>query len=267
MSRGSPAPGTVATTTRAAHPEVDCIVAAALGWEARAVLGGLTDVRPRGTSGRPVWVGSAGRYRLLVVQTGIGPERVRMALAGLDIASAGARWLFSTGCAGALVPDLEPGALVVATRVVDDRGALVGRPLDAEALALQGWAQARGIATRSGSFASVGRPLLSAVEKRRAHERLGAIAVEMEGAALAAAAAERSMSLVAIRVILDGVDVAVPDFGAARNLSDLAGAVARHPAVLGRAARLWPAQRTARAALARFFRAFFARDALGALEG
>lgn len=265
MARRSRARGTVAARTRAAPPGVDCIVAAALGWEVRAVLGGLTDVRRHDGAGAPAWTGLAGRYRLLVVRTGIGPQRVRAALVDTRLASRGARWLLSTGCAGALVPGLEAGALVVATRIVDDRGAPVGRPLDEQALALRRWAQTRRIATRTGSFVSLGRPLSSAVEKRRAHERLGAIAVEMEGAALAAAAAERGLLLVAVRVILDAVDVAVPELGTARDLRGLAGAVARFPGALGRAARLWPAQRTARAALERFCRAFFVESALGAL--
>ena len=249
------------------HPDIDGIIAAALGWEVRAVLAGLAEVRRYDTPGSPRWIGRAGRHRFLVVQTGIGPERVRIALAGMEVASAGACWLLSTGCAGALVPDLAPGAVVVASRIIDDHGALVGRPLDAEALALRGWAQTRGIVVRVGSFVSVGRPLLTALDKRRAHERLGAIAVEMEGAALAAAAAARGIRLVAVLVILDAVDVAVPDLGTPGDLRGLAGALARHPAAFARAARLWPAKRTAQTALERVFREFVAGDALGALEG
>jgi len=232
----------------------------------KAVLGALTAVRRFHSRGTPSWIGAAGPRRLLVIRTGIGPERVRAALANVDIARTGARWLLSTGCAGALVPDLDAGAMVVATRVVDDRGAVIGRPLDAPAQALERWARAREIVTHPGAFVSVARPLLSAAEKRAAHEQLGGIAVEMEGAALAAAAAERGVPFLAVRVILDGVGVAVPDFGDARDLRSLAGAVARHPAALGRAARLWPAQRTARAALERFLRAFFAVTGFGALE-
>jgi nucleoside phosphorylase len=189
-----------------------------------------------------------------------------MALAGVDAWCRGARWLLSTGCAGALVPGLGPGAVVVATRIVDDRGVMAGRASDAQAQAVQRWAQARGIPARPGAFVSVARPLLSAAEKRSAHDRLGAIAVEMEGAALAAAAAERGVSFLAVRVILDGVDVAVPDFGDTRDVYGLAAAMVRHPLRVGRAARLLPAQRTARAELARFFRAFFTGDALGAMD-
>jgi nucleoside phosphorylase len=261
MSRASPAKG-----AGAARPDVDGVVAAALAWEVKPVLGPLTNVRRLETRGAPVWIGSAGPHRLLVVRTGIGPERVRTALAGVDAWCRGARWLLSTGCAGALVPGLEPGAVVVATRIVDDRGDVAGRASDAQAQAVQRWAQARGIPARPGAFASVGRPLLSAAEKRGAHDRLGAIAVEMEGAALANAAAERGVSFLAVRVILDRVDMAVPDFGDARDVYGLAAAMVRDPLAVGRAARLWPAQRAARTGLARFFRAFFAGDALEALD-
>jgi nucleoside phosphorylase len=267
MSRASSVPGGPATGTGAAPPGVvDGVVAAALGWEVRTVLGPLTDVRPLDARGVSAWIGFAGAHRFLVVRTGIGPERVRMALAGVDAWCRGARWLLSTGCAGALVPGLEPGTVVVATRIVDDRGDAAGRASDAQAQVLQRWAQVHGIVAHCGAFASVARPLLDAAEKRNARNRLGAIAVEMEGAALAAAAAERGVSFLAVRVILDGVDMAVPDFGDARDGYGLAAAMIRHPLGVGRAARLWPAQRTARAELVRFFRAFFTGDALQALD-
>jgi nucleoside phosphorylase len=267
MSRTSSVRGGPATGTGHAPPDVvDGVVAAALGWEVKAVLGALTDVRPLDARGVPTWIGSAGSHRFLVVRTGIGPERVRMALASVEAWCRGARWLVSTGCAGALVAGLEPGAVVVATRIVDDRGDVAGHASEARAHVLQRWARVQGILAHCGAFASVARPLLSAAEKRSAHDRLGTIAVEMEGAPLAAAATERGLSFLAVRVILDPVDMAVPDFGDARDVYGLAAAMVRRPLGVGRAARLWPAQRTAHAELARFFRAFFTRDALQALD-
>jgi nucleoside phosphorylase len=266
--RRAPAAGATAGPAAPGAPGgADCLIAAALGWEARAVRAALSGVRRHATAGVVVWVGGAAHRRVMVVQTGVGPARVRDALAGVNLAQSGARWLVSTGCAGGLAPGLEPGSLVVATELLDHDGGRRGSGMEAPALRLRAWARRFDLELRPGPFLSMARPLLSAADKRRAHERLAAIAVEMEAAPLAALAAAHGMTFVGVRAILDPAETAVPDLPlGGGGLRDVAGAVVRRPMALLAAARLLPAQRAARSALDRFFRAFVSGDGLGSLE-
>ena len=98
----------------------------------------------------------------------------------------------STGFCGALDPELRPGDIVVATKVVE---AASGRCFEA----------AEPVATRTyrrGSVISVDRVLLTAEEKARFRAR-GDDAVEMEAAALAGKAAEWRLPFYCIRAVTD----------------------------------------------------------------
>ncbi len=204
------------------------------------------------------WCGSAGRYRVRVVRTGIGAERAAVAAARLVDNGPLPRWVVSTGCAGALDAGLAAGDLVVATAIVTDTGPVAG-PSARDAAAVATWARSRGINLRLGSFYSARDPLLDGVAKRAARRRTGAILVEMEGAAAAAAAVACGGRCVAVRAILDPVDAALPAVlapqAARQGLVRLATDVA--PAAVSRLAMLVAGQRAARRALGVFFAAFF----------
>src|SRR5215470_15584492 len=96
---------------------VDVVVFAALAWERRCVLAGIGSVAPAGPQ---KWTGTvSGGRSVLVVQTGIGVERARTAAGSVPEAGA----FVSAGCAGALVPWLRAGDIVVADRIVTVSGA------------------------------------------------------------------------------------------------------------------------------------------------
>ena len=63
-----------------------------------------------------------------------------------------------------------------------------------------------GIAYSTGAILTSHRVLANGAEKRRAKETTGAIAVDMESAAIAAEAAARGLPFLAIRAVLDEVD-------------------------------------------------------------
>jgi hypothetical protein len=79
------------------------------------------------------------------------------------------------GLAGALVPGVAPGTLVTATRIVDEDGEVLweGDPLPVP--------EARPVV-----LCAVGRVVDDPLERARLAERTGAVAVDMESAALAA---------------------------------------------------------------------------------
>ncbi len=128
---------------------------------------------------------------------GIGPvraERLAAALAALP-ALDGVALL---GWAGALAPDLGPGAIVVA-----DAALSTGRPAIAcQPLAVPG--------ARTGPVLTVARALATPAAKAAAASS-GALAVEMEAYPLAAWAAAHHVPFVHARVILDCLNELLPD--------------------------------------------------------
>jgi 4-hydroxy-3-methylbut-2-enyl diphosphate reductase len=154
-------------------PASPLVVAAPLRVEARAVRRGSPGVR--------------------VLRTGMGPERSRRAVGALrgDPAPAVA----VAGLCGALAEDLEPGDVVVASRLLRagaEEIRLETRPL-VDAL------RALGFAPRVGPLVSVDHLVRGAEREELAG--VGALAVDMETAWLAEGAGDRPLAVV--RVVVD----------------------------------------------------------------
>jgi adenosylhomocysteine nucleosidase len=160
------------------------------------------------------------------------------------------RALVAVGFCGALDPGLRAGDLVAAERVVDERG---GEPLHADPALL---AAAPG---RRGTIVSAVRLARAPGERARLRALGGpnAIAVDLESAALARAAAAAGVPFLALRAVTDAVGDRLPDLEA---LVDASGrprpaALARHllrrPADLAAMARLGIGARRAGRALRR----------------
>jgi nucleoside phosphorylase len=253
-----------AAASRAADA-TDLVVFAALSWEAAPVVASLERVSREG-DGLRAWRGRMGACRVRVVRTGVGPNRARAAAA--RVAREGtARWFLATGCAGGLREGLGPGALMVSTAVLDQEGMRSTGALR-PAHGLQQWARPHGLLLHAGPFYSVSRPLLTSAQKLAAHRAHGAVAVEMESAAIASVAEAQRIPFVGIRAVLDPVETSVPDFIAdgVRGVRGLVGYAVRRPKILGEAGRLFMSRRAAHGALVRFFRAFADHDGMGALD-
>ena len=146
-----------------------------------------------------------------VVGHGIGPSRATdTARRALDLMPS-AELVIGTGVAGALSGGLKPGDLVLCDRsltihaggqVAEQAAAVSGAHIRAIGRSLA----IAGIAYSTGAIFTSHRVLATGAEKRRAKESTGAIAVDMETAALAAEAAARGIPFVAIRAVLDEVD-------------------------------------------------------------
>ncbi len=238
----------------------------ALRWECRPPLRRLRQARRERLGDVAVWRGATARGEVWVIQTGMG--QARAAAAAARIAASGPFDLFlSTGCAGALAPELEPGDLAIASEIV--AGAATD-PFPADPAAS---AHAQRSAARAGVRWALGRVLSatavlpSAAAKQQAATDADAIAVEMEGAAIAAAAERAGIPFASVRAILDRADTELdaaapfvdPATGAVRPLA-LARHLAAHP---GKVAELLALQRmmaAARESLERFFAAFLAEE-------
>lgn len=186
--------------------EVDIAAFTALGWETRAVLGALRDVRP--VPGARRWVGRLGDgCSCLVVQMGVGPERAAAAAAAAPRAAA----FLSTGCVGGLVPWLRTGDVVLATEVIRlDRGCRPAARMAVPCPTID-------VGGDAGPIASSATVLATTVEKTAA-AGCGAVAVDMETWTLATEAARRGVPFAAVRVVFDAVADAVPDFAGALDV-------------------------------------------------
>jgi adenosylhomocysteine nucleosidase len=172
------------------------------------------------------------RDRLAVA--GPGPQRA--AAAAERLVSEGAKWLLNIGVAGGLVPALRPGDLLVPEAIADgdDRFALL-------------WPRA-GLRTRviaalsphlrlhRGVLWTSAHALASTAAKQALAARAGAVAVDMESAAVARVAAHAGIPFVAIKAICDPVERCLPEAGLGLVLATgrvsvrgLIGVLARSP--------------------------------------
>lgn len=187
----------------------------ALAWESAAVRSVLRQVRQEQER---VWRGVAGNRKVIVVTGGIGPRRTQRTLDQFRETPFSA--LFSIGCAGALVPGLTTGQLVLAPDVSmhemneemrADETRLQRFPVDLQLLSCTRTAAVKaGVPTADGSLFTSPKILLTPEEKAQRGRETGAIAVEMESGVHAAFAAQRGLPFLVLRVILDGVDMRLP---------------------------------------------------------
>jgi nucleoside phosphorylase len=148
---------------------------------------------------------SPGGDSWLLLQSGPGPTRAAAAAArALD---AGARLLVSFGFAGALDAALVSGTVLAPRRVLAEGAAplVVSPRWHARVAAL-----ADEFPLASGDLLTVPAALESPAAKRAAARASGAMAVDMESAAVAGAAASAGVPFVALRVVVDTLDDALP---------------------------------------------------------
>jgi len=235
---------------------------AALRWECRPVLRHLRQVRRDRVGRFPAWTGTAAHGEAVLVQTGIGEDHAGAAADAVGGAGRFSLYL-STGCAGALAPDLGPGDLAVATSVVS---AGSGARIATDDAATD---RARHVAARlpmravCGALLCSPRVLHSAAAKHDAGTRTGAVAVEMEGAAIGACADRAHVPFAAVRAILDTADTDLhtsedfvdPASGRVRPL-ELARHLARHPGAVTQLLALRRMVHAAEQSLDQFFAAY-----------
>jgi adenosylhomocysteine nucleosidase len=142
----------------------------------------------------------------LLAVSGIGLAAA--AAAATALVEAGASALMSFGLAGALDPTLEPGAVVLPKELL----AGDGRRYSADA----NWRERVAAELRSSHAVNEGDLLTSdgAIDtperKAAAFHGTGAVAVDMEGAAVAEIAAKNRLPFIAVRVIVDAAADRLP---------------------------------------------------------
>lgn len=177
----------------------------ALPAEARAVLG-RQRWQQQGEMAVCRSFGPAGRETLWV-RSGLGPERAARAASWL--LAEGADALGILGVSGGLAPELASGRLVLADSVTDADGQRWAVPADF-AGPLRATLTRAGLAVRCGRVLTTAAPLLDPSEKAAWLRRSGALAVDMESAAVAGAASRAGRPFFMLRAICDSASRRVP---------------------------------------------------------
>ena len=236
---------------------------AALQWECRAVLQQMRQTFRERAGDFTLWHGYTPGGEVVLVKTGMGMTQA--AGAACAIRDRGEFELFlSTGCAGALAADLVPGDVAVATAIVLSHSRDQFETHREHRLRAQRVAERAALRVKTGRVLCTPHALATAEQKRAAAVQHGAVAVEMEGASIAAEAAARGIPFVAVRTVLDTADTELrhagrfvdPRTGAVKPLA-LAGYLATHPSVLPDLLATQRMMHAAQTSLERFFAAWF----------
>lgn len=185
--------------------------------------------------------------------SGVGSTRAR--LAAWDLVKTGAKALVSWGSAAGLIPGLLPGTLILPKNVLATNASVYcSDPQWHQGLFKRLEAH---VGLHIGLLVESPTLLTSLSEKTALFEKTGAVAVDMESAAVAAVAYEAGVPFVAIRAIADPVErtapqsvlSAVDDSGRLRPFN-LLKALAKRPTDLFAWVRLGRDFRAAHASLA-----------------
>lgn len=141
-----------------------------------------------------------------VVTCGVGAEHAQAA--ATKLVASGAKRLLVWGTAGALRANLQPGAVILADRVLDGHGACYPVSADWHAYLLAAMENAAD--TNIGSLLTVAQPVPGYAGKEALAHTTSAIAVDMEAAAVAWVATENNVPFAALRVIVDPLQQALP---------------------------------------------------------
>ena len=152
----------------------------------------------------------------LIEISGPGPDNASAAAERL--LARGARALIAWGTAGALVPGLSAGTLLVTSAVQTDvaQQDLVPTAPLADALA----AACAELGPLRGLLCTVPRPLCLRRDKVELSQRTGALMVDMESAAVARVACRALVPFAAVRAVVDPLDFEIPSVALAGMRAD-----------------------------------------------
>lgn len=188
------------------------LIAAAVDQEIQGIRSAVDGRRPDPDPHGNVW---SGRWRgepLLLVRTGVGPERAKHGISPF-LSAHPYRGVVSTGYAGALRDGYKLGDILVPEEVQTIP------PLPEIRVRLDPELREKVLrAVRSGPWEvhtsrmiTTDRVVLKSSEKRRLGREYDAGSVEMESAVIAELAEMRSVPLVVVRVVLDEASFSLPD--------------------------------------------------------
>jgi adenosylhomocysteine nucleosidase len=231
--------------------DTPCILFA-LRREARALLRTFSPQQPlSGAPCRARLCGLPGRM-VLMLETGIGAERTRMALEWL-LDNYRPKLVLSAGFCGALDEDLQVGDLILATEIVDTQSRIWPTTWPDELT------RGRAKLVRRGRLLTVSRMLTTPAEKEAHYQRWSAAAVDMESALVAQGCSQAGIPFGGLRAVSDDAHTALSPrlasllTGSRASAFRLLAALARSPRLAG---ELWRLARQTHLAADRLGQAF-----------
>ena len=224
------------------------LILCAFGAEFGPLRSRLDDVRRLKTDSLRGCEGRIGGNSATLLTVGVGVRNARTNSARAMDSLADIGLVVITGVAGALIDGLPIGRPVLADRLMmrSGDGFVPERTIDAPRDpfdAMAGALDACAIQYATGPLMTSRHAIALAADKRRAHDVTGAIAIDMESAAIAFEAAARNLPFVCVRTILDtaGEDLAGANFADENGnirVKAAAKALITNPAMIAGVARL-----------------------------
>jgi len=189
-------------------------------WELAALRRALPVDREETVCGIRCLAGQTAGRSYWLVQSGVGPQCARSAARAV-LERNSVALAISSGFAGALVP-ARVGDLIIGTgtRSISFEGTwkpgIQARTINQDCVErMRLLADQLGIATKVGMVVSAARVVGRSVDKQAISRMTGAVALDMESAALAQVAEERGVPFVVVRTVSDLVEEELPlDFNA-----------------------------------------------------
>lgn len=188
------------------------LIAAAVEQEIEGIRAGIGARRPLIDLHKNAWAGEWRGEPLLLVRTGVGPQRARERLAPF-LPGEGCRGVVSTGYAGGLRDECRLGDMVVPEEVQSMPPLPVARFRADPALRERVLERVRTGPWRvhTDRMITSERVIVSSAEKRQIGLEYDAGSVEMESTVVAELAEKASVPFVVVRVVLDEVSFSLPD--------------------------------------------------------
>jgi len=188
-------------------PDLPAVVAAALPEELAPIVRHFGHVVAERLEGHQVFHTDVCNPRLVLAATGDGPRNAAKMAKVLCEAFRPTAFV-GVGVAGALTPALRPYEVVASARLRNSSGAIA--PADGVLLSV-----ATAVGARPVTLISTAAPVVRLSEKKALLAQFpesGPVAVDMESAAWADAAAVAGVPFVAIRAITDGSEEELPNY-------------------------------------------------------
>lgn len=184
-------------------------------WELAALRNALPTDRRVEIDGLSCFIGQQAGRSYWLVRTGIGPEAAQSA-AAIVLSRQPMALVISTGFAGALVP-ASVGDVIVGTSVssgmFDGTWRQIADAISCDAAVIsvvRSVVSQIGVISRIGSIVSLSTVVCRASEKQMISRLTGAVALDMESAALGMVAKDREVPFVVFRTVSDLVDEDLP---------------------------------------------------------
>ncbi len=236
------------------------LITAAVEQEIQGIRVGVRARRAKSSRRKNAWVGEWKETPLLLVRTGVGPQRAQKGLAPF-LPGPPFQGVVSTGYAGGLRDECRLGDILVPdevqsvsplpeVRLRPDPGL---REMVLERVQTGPWT------VHTGRMITTDRVIVSSEEKVRLGLEYEATSVEMESTAIAELAEQASVPFVVVRVVLDEASFSLPDildvfrWYRKGQFGKLIPYVASHPRKLVELLRLLRRSRKATGVLNRLF--------------